>query len=94
MATRFTIVDRDTPLLLPPDMRDWVPNNHMVRFVIDAVNVLNLDSAQVNTRGTGSAQYPPSMMLGLLIYGYATGILPGKPGAEGFFDNIKVTPNK
>ena len=73
MAARFITVDHDTALLLPPDLRDWVPEDHMVHFVMDAVKLLNLDSARVNERGTGDAQYPPSMMLGLLIYCYATG---------------------
>lgn len=45
----------------------------MVHFIMDAVDVLNLGTARVNERGTGSAQYPPPMMLGLLIYFYATG---------------------
>ena len=58
MAARFVNIDHDTPLL--PDIRDWVGPNHMVHFIMDA--------ARVNERGTGSAHYPPSMMLGLLIY--------------------------
>jgi signal transduction histidine kinase len=73
MAARFVNVDHDTPLLLPPDLRDWVGPDHMVHFVMDAVKALDLSGAQVNVRGTGSAQYPPSMMLGLLIYCYANG---------------------
>ena len=73
MAAKFVNIDRDTPLLLPPDLRDWVKPDHMVHFIIDAVDALNLGAARVNERGTGSAQYPPAMMLGLLIYSYATG---------------------
>ena len=37
MAERFVNLDRETPLLLPPDMRDWVPQDDMVHFVIEAV---------------------------------------------------------
>ncbi len=73
MAVRYVNVDHETPLLLPPDLRDWVPAGHMVHFVMDAVGALDLGAAKKNERGTGSAQYPPSMMLGLLIYSYATG---------------------
>jgi transposase len=73
MAARFITVDHDTALLLPPDLRDWVPADHMVHFIMDAVSLLNLEKARVNERGTGDAQYPPSLMLGLLIYCYATG---------------------
>ncbi len=73
MAARFVNIDHDTPLLLPPDIRDWVGPDHMVHFIMDAVEALDLSAARVNERGTGSAQYPPSMMLGLLIYCYASG---------------------
>jgi hypothetical protein len=54
-------------MFLPPDLRDWVSPDHMVHFIMDAVVALDLRLARVNQRGTGSAQYPPSMMLGLLI---------------------------
>ena len=54
MATRLVNVDRDTPLLLPPDLREWVPAGHMVHFIIiDAVEVFDVSSASLNTRGTG-----------------------------------------
>jgi len=74
MSTRFISIDRDTPLLLPPNLRDWVPADHLVHFIIDAVEALDVRQVKVNTRGTGSEQYPPSMLLGLLIYSYATGL--------------------
>ena len=45
----------------------------MVHFIIDAVEMLNLQGFSVNSRGSGSPQYPPQMMLALLIYCYATG---------------------
>ncbi len=56
MAARFIPVDHDTPLLLPPDLRDWVPENHMVHFIMDAVNLLSMERARVNERGTGDSQ--------------------------------------
>ncbi|NIO43656.1 MAG: IS5/IS1182 family transposase, partial [Burkholderiales bacterium] len=68
MATRFVNIDRDTPMLLPPDLRDWVPEDDMVHFVIEAVAGMNLPTLKVNRRGSGSEQYPPKMMLQLLIY--------------------------
>jgi transposase len=67
MAARFVCIDRDTPLLLPPDMRDWVPANHLVHFILDAVDALDLRQVKVNTRGTGDKQYPPRMLLAALI---------------------------
>lgn len=73
MASKFVNVDRDTPMLLAPDLRDWVPAKHIVHFLIDALDACPMSSAKVNVRGTGSGQYPPQMMLGILIYGYITG---------------------
>jgi hypothetical protein len=70
---RFVSVDHGTPMLLPPDLRSWLLDDHIVHFTMDAIDALRLDEAKVNTRGTSSAQYLTSMMLGLLIYCYATG---------------------
>ena len=74
MAERFVNVDRETPLLLPPDLRDWVPEDDMVHFVLEAVKGVDMSAFRVNWRGTGSRQYPPHMMLALLIYCYSHGI--------------------
>ena len=90
MATRFVNIDRDTPLLLPPDLRDWVPADHLAHFIIDAVEALDLHQAKVNTRGTGDAQYPPTMMLGLLIHSYATGSFGSRRIEQATFENIAV----
>lgn len=90
MAAKFVSIDHDTPLLLPPDLRDWLPSNHMVYFIMDAVRALDLSAARVNERGTGSAQYPPSMMLGLLIYSYATGTFSSRRIETLTFENVAV----
>jgi transposase len=90
MATRFVTVDRDTPLLLPPDLRDWVPADHLAHFVIDAVEALDLREVRVNTRGTGDAQYPPTMLLGLLVYSYATGTFGSRRIEQTTHDNVAV----
>lgn len=73
MAIRLKNVDRETPMLLPPDLRDWVPDHHIVHFLIEAVERLPESGFRYNWRGSGSAQYPPQMMLTLLIYSYITG---------------------
>lgn len=53
-------IARDTPLLLPPDLRDWVAQDHLVHFVIDAMDAVDTRPAVVNERGIGSEQCPPS----------------------------------
>lgn len=73
MATKYINVDRKTPMLLPPDLRDWVSPDDMVHFVIEAVEPLPIHHFNVNRCGTGSAQYPPQTLLALLIYCYANG---------------------
>jgi transposase len=90
MATRFVSIDRETPLLLPPNLRDWVPAGHLVHFVVDAVAALDLRQIQVNERGTGSEQYPPSMMLALLIYSYATGTFSSRRIEQSTYDSVPV----
>jgi transposase len=73
MAARFVNVDRQTPMFLPCDLREWLPADHLVHLILDAVEQIPSSHFRVNHRGTGSEQYPPTMMLALLIYCYATG---------------------
>ncbi len=73
MPVRLVNVDRDTPMFLPCDLREWVPTDHMVHFILDAIEQIPTGHFHLNHRGTGSEQYPPTMMLALLIYCYATG---------------------
>ena len=73
MAARFVDLDRETPMFLPYDLREWVPAGHIVHFILEAVEQIPTAHFQINHRGTGSEQYPPTMMLALLIYCYATG---------------------
>ena len=75
---KFVNIDRDTPMLLPPDMRDWVPSSHLVHFMIDAIESVDTSMAQINHRGTGSKQYPPAMLLTLLVYSYCTGMFSSR----------------
>jgi len=70
----FRPIDRATPFLLPPSVEDWLPKDHLARFVVDIVDQLDLSGLSRQYRGTGSAAYHPTLMLSLLIYGYATGV--------------------
>jgi len=90
MSTRFVSIDRNQPLLLPPDLRDWVPDDDLVHFVIEAVEGMPSSSFKVNVKGTGSAQYPPHMMLGLLIYCYANGVFSSRRIEKATYRDIAV----
>ena len=90
MAACFVNIDHDTPLMLPPNMRDWVPKDHLIHFIMDVVKELDLSSARVNHRGTGDKQYPPEMLMGLLVYSYATGIFSSRQIEKSSYENVPV----
>ncbi len=77
-------------MLLPVDMRDWVPENDLVHFVVAAVDGMQLSTVRVNSRGTGSRQYPPSMMLALLIYCYANGVFSSRRIERATYRDVAV----
>jgi transposase len=90
MAVRLKTLDRDTPMLLPPDLRDWMRDDHIVHFLIDAVDRLPGEDFHFNHRGTGEEQYPPRMMLSLLIYCYATGRFSSRVIEEATWSDVVV----
>jgi transposase len=90
MAARYLLIDHDTPMLLPPSLRDWLPGDHLVHVIMDAVEELDLSRARVNQRGSGDAQYPPGMLLGLLIYSYATGTFSSRRIERNSYDHVPV----
>jgi len=75
MPQNFLTCDRDQPLLLPPDLRDWLDEDHLAWFVIEAVEELDLDPFYASYRadGHGRAAHEPKMMVTLLTYSYAVG---------------------
>jgi transposase len=90
MPTRFVNIDRNTPLLLQPDLRDWVDEDDLVHFVLEAVGSMKITNFNVNLRGTGSRQYPPKTMLALLIYCYANGIFSSRRIERATYRDIAV----
>src|SRR5688572_15708007 len=75
MGARFIGCDRDQVFLMPPSLRDWVPEGHLVWTVLDAVGELDLSAIYADYRddGRGRPAYEPSMMVALLLYAYARG---------------------
>ena len=78
MMSNFVGSNRDQRFLLPPDLRDWIPEDDLAHFVLEAVERVGMERLKVNERGTGDAQYHPRMMLALLIYCYANGIFSSR----------------
>lgn len=86
--TRFVTVNRDTAYLLPPSVEEWLPKDHLARFVVDIVDQLDLSELTRQYRGAGSAAYHPAMMLGLLVYGYATGVYSSRRIEAASYESI------
>ena len=74
MSGNFRSVDRDTLFLMPPSVQDWLPKQHLARFVVEVVEQLDLRALRESYAGRGSAAYHPEMLVALLFYGYATGV--------------------
>jgi len=76
MAYNFLACDRDQAFLLPPDLRDWLPVDHLAWFILDVVDQLDLGPFLKAYRadGHGRAAYAPRMLLAVLLYAYSTGI--------------------
>ena len=70
----FRQVDRQTGFLLPPSVEEWLPERHLARFVVEVIDGLDLRALIGAYRGCGSASYHPAVLLGLSVFGYATGV--------------------
>jgi transposase len=76
MAYNFLACDRDQAFLLPADLRDWLPADHLAWFILDVVDQLDLHPFLKAYRadGHGRAAYQPRMLLAVLLYAYCTGV--------------------
>jgi transposase len=75
MAQNFIACDREQELLLPPSLREWLPQDHLAWLVLDAVEVMDLSGFLAGCRedGWGRAAHDPAMMVALVVYAYAIG---------------------
>ena len=86
--SNFRPIDRDTGFLLPPLVDEWLPERHLARFVVEVIDGLDLRAMSGSYRGSGSASYPPALLLGLLVYGYATGVFSSPKLERATFDSV------
>ena len=89
-VAKFVERDQSQLYLLPVDMREWLPEDDLAHFVVEAVERVPMGAFRVNERGTGSAQYHPRMMLALLIYCYANGIFGSRRIERATYRDIGV----
>ena len=86
--SNFRPIDRDTGFLLPPSVDEWLPEKHLARFVVEVIDSLDLRAMSGAYRGSGSASYHPALLLGLLIYGYATGVFSSRKLERATYDSV------
>ena len=85
---RFVPVDRDTQFLFPPSVQEWLPKDHLARFVVDVVEQLDLSGLEESYAGRGSDAHHPAMLVALLLYGYATGTFSSRALERASYDSI------
>jgi DDE superfamily endonuclease len=76
MTYNFLRCDRDQPFLLPPDLRDWLPDGHLAWFILDVTDQVDLEPFYRAHRndGHGHPAYDPKLLVGVLLYGYCLGV--------------------
>src|SRR4051795_5382514 len=92
MGQRFVVCDREQSFLMPPDVRDWLPESHLAWFVIDAVAEMNLDGFYGAYRQDGRARpaYDPAMMVAVLLYAYARGTRSSRQIERGCEEDVAL----
>ena len=89
MAEEFRALDRETPMLLPPSIQEWLPEHHLARFVVDIVEQLDLSEITSGYGGSGGKRaYHPAMLVALLFYGYATGVFSSRKLEQATYDSV------
>ena len=76
MPQNYIPCDRDQELLLPPNLKDWLPQDHLAWFVLEAVEELDLSDFYASYRadGWGRPAHDPKMMVSLYVYAYSIGV--------------------
>jgi transposase len=91
MSKRFRVCSLDQQFLMPPSLQDWLPENHLARFIADVVNELDLSSIYGEYErkdGRGLSAYHPLLITRLLLYGYCIGITSSRKIEQATHDNV------
>jgi transposase len=86
--SNFRPTDRETGFLMPPSVDEWLPERHLARFIVEAVDGLDLRGMSGSYRGSGSASYHPTVLLSILVYGYATGLFSSRKLERATYDSV------
>ncbi len=86
--SHFRPIDRKTAYLLPPSVEDWLPEDHLARFIVEVVEGLDVSRLEKAYAGRGSTAYHPALLLSLLVYGYATGVFSSRKIERATYDSV------
>jgi hypothetical protein len=86
--SNFRPINRDMDFLMPPSVDEWLPQRHLARFVAEVIEDLDLRAMTGRYRGSGEASYHPRLLLGLIIYGYATGVFSSRSLERATHDSV------
>ncbi len=86
--SNFRLIDRDTGFLMPPSVDEWLPERPLARFVVEVIAGLDLRAMTGSYRGSGEASYHPQLLLGIIIYGYATGVFSSRKLERATYDSV------
>lgn len=86
--SNFRPIDRDTDFLMPRSVDEWLPERHLARFVVEVVGGFDLRAMTGRYRGSGQASYHPQILLGIIIYGYATGVFSSRKLERASYDSV------
>jgi transposase len=84
----FRAIDRKTAYLLPPSVDEWLTERHLARFIAEVLDEMDLSGMVAAYGKSGSASYHPRVLLGILIYGYATGIFSSRKLEQATYDSV------
>ncbi len=91
MSKSFRTCDLDQPFLLPPSLQDWLPENHLARFIAELANGLDLSKIYGfygRRDGRGKAAYHPVMMVRVLLYGYCVGVMSSRRMERASYEDV------
>ena len=86
--SNFRPINRDMDFLMPSSVDEWLPQRHLARFVVEVIEGLDLRAMTGSYRGSGEASYHPQLLLGLIIYGYATGMFSSRNLERATYDSV------
>ena len=86
--SRVKPIKREMNYLFPPSMTDWLPEQHLARFIVEIVEQLDVQPMERAYGTSGSAPFHPAWLLSILVYGYATGVFSSRKLEHATYDSV------